>query len=84
LEGGEVGEGGRGVGVSVGGMGVAEGITIKVGGTIEGVEVAGMGVTTELHPARERRKNVIRMGNRDFDFILCSSDQEQVPLVSCS
>jgi hypothetical protein len=72
--GGEVEVGGRGVGISVGGMRVTEGITFKVGGISVRVEVADTGVTGELHPTRDRRKKIIRMANRDFDFILYSSD----------
>jgi len=75
--GGEVGVGGRSVGISVGGMGVAEGITIKVVGTKLGVEVTGMGFPSELHPARDGRNNSIRIGNRDFDFNLSSCDQDR-------
>ena len=72
------------MGISVGGMGVNEGITITVGGTSVSVDVADTGVFDELHPTRDRRKKNIRMANRDFSFILYSSNQERVALNCCS
>ena len=77
LTGGDVGVGGNGVGVSVGGKGVAEGGIVCVGGTMVGVEVGGITVAGVLQPTRVMRVRDIRMGKMDFLIILSSSDQQQ-------
>ncbi len=82
--GGNVGVGGKGVGVSVGGNGVSDGSAVIVGGMEVGVEVVRMRVSGALHPGRITRKNIMKMGKKDFTFTLTSGDQEQVVLECCS
>jgi hypothetical protein len=68
--GGTVGDGGSGVGVSVGGTGVEDGGIVGVGGMEVAVEVAGIIVVGVLQPDRVIRKSVIRMVFISLLFIL--------------
>jgi len=73
-----VGVGGIDVGVSVGGMGVADGSTVSVGGMGVSVVVAGRLAEGELQLIRDMRIISPGMGKMDFNFTITSCYQEQV------
>jgi hypothetical protein len=69
-----VGFGGKGVGVSMGSMGVVVGGMVSVGDMAVRVAVAGMIVVGALQPPRIMTRKSIRQGKMDFNFTGTSRD----------
>ncbi len=61
-----VGVGGTAVGVSVGGIGVADGTVVAVGGTDVGMLVTMIGVPDVAHPARINMLAIIIANTDNF------------------